>query len=367
MGRLLAMLAALAVLAGTTQGAAGSATLDGPIIYVPQGGTGTLFAYQEGSWGTPVATYTGLPFAGPILGITSQGDYLYIASGGAGGTAGTGSVLKWDMTTGTTVWNTALSTGVDMPAICPDGKLYVAQGEHSTSTLVTVMDSSTGQVTGTIAGAGKAPHDSICMPSGGLYLGARLNGYLKTPTGRVGPQPTGAKAGVRPFTVSKDESRVWITYSHYRGFAVGSTSTGRLLASVNFGPVPTTYKVTAPSHGISLNPDGSDVWVLDSPFSQVREYTATDTPSLVATVTLNHKDIGKEQNCGGTCVKSGWLLNTLDGRYLLVGDSGDIIDTATASVVGYCPALANDHRGEIEVDWSGGVPVATSTHFGIGR
>jgi hypothetical protein len=52
---------------------------------------------------------------------------------------------------------------------------------------------------------------------------------------------------------------------------------------------------------------------------------------------------------------------------VFVSDSGDVIDTATRTVVGSIPTLANDRHGSIEIDWSGGAPVATSSHFGTGH
>jgi hypothetical protein len=367
--KILGILLALSVLAtgaaqASTPTGGRQATLSGSIIYITQDKGGTLYAYQEGAWNSPVATYTGLPITNGVRGITSAGNILYISSGGAGGTTGRGDVTAWNMVTHTTVWHTALTTGVDLLSICPNGKLYVPQGEDSgTDNKVTVMDAATGAVTGTVTAPGDEAHDSVCMKSGGLYLEAKKSNSLQTPKGNVGPGPN----SVRPFTVSADESLVYMTYTHFRGFAVGSTSTGKLTKTVNFGSVPSTYKISAPSHGISLNPDGSDVWVLDSPAGFVREYSATSNPTVVANVKLSHKDIGTEQNCAADCSKSGWLLNTLDGKYVLVGDSGDVISTSSHSVVGFIPALANNRHGYLEVDWSGGAPVSTSTHVGVGH
>jgi YVTN family beta-propeller protein len=61
------------------------------------------------------------------------------------------------------------------------------------------------------------------------------------------------------------------------------------------------------------------------------------------------------------------LVHSRDGRYVFVGESGDVIDTRTRSVVATLPALVDDRHGFIEVNWNSGVPVTTSSHFGIGR
>ena len=54
-----------------------------------------------------------------------------------------------------------------------------------------------------------------------------------------------------------------------------------------------------------------------------------------------------------------------DGRYVYVGDSGDVIATRTRRVVAFLPALWNS-RYLFELDWRRGVPVRTSTRSGIG-
>jgi hypothetical protein len=59
-------------------------------------------------------------------------------------------------------------------------------------------------------------------------------------------------------------------------------------------------------------------------------------------------------------------LNDLSGRYVYVGDTGDIVSTSTLNIVGNLPALDNS-RVQAEIDWQNGTPDATSTRFGLGR
>ena len=75
---------------------------------------------------------------------------------------------------------------------------------------------------------------------------------------------------------------------------------------------------------------------------------------------------GNESSCQTFCGREGWVLNDLSGRYVYVGDTGDVVSTSTLSVVTTLPALRNT-RMLIEVDWQSGVPSATSTRFGLGR
>jgi hypothetical protein len=64
-------------------------------------------------------------------------------------------------------------------------------------------------------------------------------------------------------------------------------------------------------------------------------------------------------------MKDGWLTNSTDGRYVFVGDSGDVISTATHSVVKHLPELL-DSRHFAEGVWRNG-KVVDSARFGVGR
>ena len=60
------------------------------------------------------------------------------------------------------------------------------------------------------------------------------------------------------------------------------------------------------------------------------------------------------------CLADGWLQHSRDGRFVYVGDQGDVIDTATRTVVTNLSTLANT-RKMIEIDWKDGVPVFAAT------
>ena len=51
--------------------------------------------------------------------------------------------------------------------------------------------------------------------------------------------------------------------------------------------------------------------------------------------------------------------------YVLAGDTGDVIETATHSVVARIPNLLNT-RKFVEIDWQGGRPTASSGRQGVG-
>jgi hypothetical protein len=59
-----------------------------------------------------------------------------------------------------------------------------------------------------------------------------------------------------------------------------------------------------------------------------------------------------------------WPNRLRDGRYLWVGDDGDVISTRTNRVIAYVQALANS-RYVFELDWRGASAVRTSSRSGI--
>ena len=60
-----------------------------------------------------------------------------------------------------------------------------------------------------------------------------------------------------------------------------------------------------------------------------------------------------------------WLNLSRDGRYLFVGNSGAVVDTATRSLVATLSAL-DGSRVKIEVDWSGGNVCAAYPRASLG-
>jgi YVTN family beta-propeller protein len=357
----------LALVLGASSATVASASdLDGRILYVPNG-DGVLHAYQEGTW-AEVDSWQ-MPFTGPIRGSDADASdgFLYIAYGGDGGEHGNGSLLKWNLLTDSVEWNRSYPFGVDQFAHC-GGRIYMPTGEAAIGVNIwKILDAATGDVIGSQT-AGKRPHNTICH-NGNVYMGPRGSRYLFT-TGttarKIGPSPS-TYNGVRPFTVNAADTRVWITWSKFRGFSVASATTGQILATVNFGPLPVPFKPTSASHGISLAPNGSEVYVIDMPLGAVQVYSGSDSPQFLATVPLVHPWAGNGIPCFYDCRREGWLLHSGDGRYVFVGDSGDVIDTQSRSVVATVPALTNDRHGFIEINWSDGVPVATTTHFGVGH
>jgi hypothetical protein len=109
--------------------------------------------------------------------------------------------------------------------------------------------------------------------------------------------------------------------------------------------------------------------VIDVPDGYVHAFDVRGLPSrpprLIAHIRLRPDMRGKETPCGGDCGRAGWLPTSLDGRWLFVGDDGDVIDLRTHRVAAFLPALRNS-RYLYELDWRGATPTRTSTRSAIG-
>jgi hypothetical protein len=300
---------------------------------------------------------------------------MFVMYGGDGpiNGSGNGSVLAYDLVTEKTVWEKHLSTGIDSGAVSPDGsKLYIPTGENTESGIWNVLSAQNGEVIGTIKG-GSGAHNTVASADGAyVYLGGRLYNWLdvyETATGKI--KEIGPLAGsVRPLTVNGSNTLAFTTATNVDGFQVSSVQTGKVLFSVSFGSVPFGFPFTAPSHGIGLSPNEAEAYVVDTPHKEVQFWNVARVGEGVAPSQIGVVPVGgftgESIGCLYDCGRSGWLQVSIDGRYVFVGDSGEVIETASRKVVTTLPALAQG-KYSIEVEWQGGVPVATSTRTGAGK
>jgi DNA-binding beta-propeller fold protein YncE len=299
---------------------------------------------------------------------------LFLSVGGNGGANGDGSVVSVDLLTSHVVWQRHYSTGTDGLAATPDGsRLYIPVGEHTMDDRWRVADTRTGKIVAEIH-AGPGPHNTVVSLDGSrVYLGPRNSRYLyvaSTHTNRLVRRVGPLLPGVRPFTIDGARSLAFTTATGFLGFQVSSLATGRVLYTVPVRGFSAPHPLGAPSHGITLTPDGRLLFVIDVPNGYVHAYDVSRVPAQpprhLKDIVLHHPLVGHESPCGGDCGRAGWLLASLDGHYVYVGDSGDVIGTRSLSVVGFVPALANS-RYPIEIDWQNGVPSRTSSRSGIAR
>jgi DNA-binding beta-propeller fold protein YncE len=221
--------------------------------------------------------------------------------------------------------------------------------------------------------AGVGAHNTVVSNDGRyVYLGGRNYNHLQVydaTTGHVrgiGP----LRGGVRPFTVNGSNTLAFTTATGFDGFQVSSITSGKVLFTVSFGSVPSAFPFSAPSHGVSLSPDGKELYVIDSVHKAVRVYDVSKVSQGVAPTRFGVIRVdglnGNESPCAYDCGQDGWLQHSLDGRFVYVGDSGEVIDTATRKVLTTLATLANT-RKSLEIDWANGVPIATSGRTGVGQ
>jgi len=299
---------------------------------------------------------------------------MFVSYGGDGGGNGHGSVLAYDLVNKRVVWSVNLSTGIDSGAVSADGKLlYMPDGENSSDGNWYILDTSNGNVVGKIETPGTGPHDGVMSADGKiLQLGDRNYSHLliyNTQTGKLQAQIGSLVGGVRPNTINGSDSVSFTTATGFDGFQVTSiTSPGApILYTESFGRC--TGPFTTCSHGISLSPDNKLIYVIDSVHKEVQVWDVHGVaegiaPTHVANVPVDGLE-GEEKGCAYDCGRDGWLQHTLDGRYVFVGDAGDVIETATQKVVARIENVLNS-RKFVEIDWSGGAPIASSGRQGVG-
>ena len=297
-----------------------------------------------------------------------QSGMLYFSDGGNGGANGTGSLIKYNLVTQSVVYKQAYNFGVDSFAITPDGKtIYMPDGSASSDGIWHSINTASGQVTGSILTAsGVSPHDTDMSANGQYVYMEGVNSNVlwvaSTATGQIVQKVQPFAHAIRPFVVNQSGTLAYATENGLIGFGVGNLQTGQVLYNVsapgfNLPPGFNGQYVT-PSHGISLSPDGRIVYVVDMPNNYVHVFNVSGLPNSAPTMTASIPVApisGTESPCAIDCAKEGWLIQSIDGRYLFVGNSGSIIDTTTNKVVANLATLS-DTRMYLEVDWVNGVP-----------
>lgn len=177
----------------------------------------------------------------------------------------------------------------------------------------------------------------------------------------------GVRYGVEPPPPPSDELAVrdpragvlYVTRPGELGLRVFRLDTQRLVAFVRFegftwnrrfGPNP-------PDHGLSLAPDRRELWVLDAPNDVLHLFDVSGaTSQAIGDVRLTRPLTGDERPCAtNRCARLGALLHSADGRFVYVGDAGDVFDAHRREQLANLEVL-HESRLLTEVDWVGGKP-----------
>jgi len=306
--------------------------------------------------------------------VDPAGGYLYLSYHGDGGIHGNGSLMKYDLINNVVVWTKDYTFGIDSGALSPDGKtIYMPDGEAAYDGTWHVLSASDGSVLGSIfTVTGNAAHNTIVGFTGQkVYLGGLNNSNFfvaSTSTNKVTQSIGPLQGGVRPFTINGSESLVFTTHTGFLGFQVSDLNAGKLLYTVPVKGFSAPAGSTS-SHGITISPDEKELYLIDTPNSYVHVFDISKlpgtAPTQVADIPLSPAMGGSESPCLYDCGKEGWMLHIGDGRYVVVGDSGDIIDTTTRKVAYFLNSVSNT-RKFLEVDWQNGRPIFTTSRQGLG-
>ena len=305
--------------------------------------------------------------------VSPRTHMMFVSYGGDGGGSGNGAVLAYDLVHRRVVWSVRLQTGIDSAAVSADGRLlYMPDGELSSDGNWYILSTANGSVRGRINTHGEGPHDGVMSADGRiLLLGDRnyaklsvYNTQTRTLQEQIGP----LAGGVRPNTINGSDSVAFTTATGFDGFQVESIPRSSALYTQRFASCSGPFSTC--SHGISLSPDNRQVYVIDTVHKAVQVWDVHGVakgiaPVHVATVHVDGLQ-GSEKGCAYDCSRDGWLQHTLDGRYVLAGDTGDVIETATHRIAAHITNLLNS-RKFVEIDWRGGVPVASSGRQGVGQ
>jgi WD40 repeat protein len=298
---------------------------------------------------------------------------LFVAYGGDGGGNGNGSVLAYDLLSKRVAWSVDLSSGIDSGAVSSDGSLlYIPDGENSSNGVWNILSAVNGQLLGKIETHGAGPHDGVMSADGRIMLlGDRNYNYLSVYnvlTGKIQEEIGPLVGGVRPNTINGSDSIAFTTATGFDGFQVERiTPPGAVLYTESFGSCSGPFSTC--SHGVALSPDSRQAYVIDSVRKAVQVWDVHGVGEGVAPVHIATVPVaglqGEQEDCAYDCGRDGWVQTSLDGRYVFVGDAGDVIETATQKVVATMPGLINT-RMFVEIDWAAGLPVASSGRQGIG-
>jgi hypothetical protein len=148
-----------------------------------------------------------------------------------------------------------------------------------------------------------------------------------------------------------------VTYATRRG-ELGFRADGRRVRFEGFSWNP-TFGPNPPDHGLALFPRRRQLWVLDAPNRVAHVYRVGgrgESARHVDDVRFSKPISGDENPCAHAgCGRLGSLTASADGRYLYVGDAGDVIDVGRREVLVNLEAL-HQSRLAREVDWVEGEP-----------
>src|SRR5436190_4758644 len=279
-----------------------------------------------------------------------------------------GRLAAFDLGTDQKAWeNTYDGTCCERPEVTPDGKTLVVGSDLKDFWYV--IDAQSGVLKGKIQAPKSMFAHNMALSADGKTVFMAPNGVTMT----VGDVPS-MKAiktitfsdHVRPFVINHDATRVYANLNNLLGFEIADVNTGKVIKRIE-APADmwkpqwadlkkTFYGHGCPSHGISMTPDESEIWVVDNINYGVLVYDNTGTWPVL-------------KSSFPTTASADWITIGIGGQYAYLS-SGDVVDVKNKKIV----AQMKDENGKqmhsekfMEIAFSNGKLIRTVSQFGQGR
>ncbi len=269
------------------------------------------------------------------------------------------SLMCLDMVTDELLWERRYDKGCDRMALSPDGNIIYQPSFEKDQWYV--LDAMTGDEIARITPDSGAHNTLYGLDGKRCYLaglGSPMLTVADTSSHTVHHTVGPFSHSIRPFTVNRKQTLVFVCINECLGFEVGDIKTGKKLFRVEVqgfekGKVK---RHGCPSHGIGITPDEKEIWVCDAHNRQMHIFDATVMPPKQLASIL----------CRG---EPGWITFSNDGT-LAYPSTGDVIDVKTRKIV----AQLTDEEGRavgseklLEIGWDGDRPVRAGNQFGVGH
>jgi hypothetical protein len=268
-------------------------------------------------------------------------------------------VAAFDLLTEKKVWEKEYEGGCDRMALSPDGRtMYVPsfEGPHWH-----VVDALTGEVIKKLVPDSGAHNTIYSLDGRHAYLAGLKSPLLsvtETKTHKIDKEIGPFTKPIRPFTINRAQTLVFVNVNELLGFEVGDLRTGKMLHRVEVsgfekGP---PKRHGCPSHGVGLTPDEKELWVCDAFNQRMHVFDNTVMPPK-QTTSIKLRE------------QPGWITFSLDGRWAYPS-TGEVIEVKTKKIV----TALSDETGRqvhsekmVEIVLVNGKPVRAGDQFGLGR
>ena len=335
---------------------------------------------------------------GVAVDLSTSSMYVAYGNDGFNNISGAhGSLLKYNLLTDAVVWKHTYTHGVDSHDMSGNSAIILSpQGEGYSTSLWYPISAFTGADTlSPITTNAVGPHNTILsLNKQHVYFGGRdpnnsasadsfvcftsTNPYTKVASiSTSAGEASVTRLGVRPFMVTGSESFAFTTHTNFLGFKIWDIRTipwkfYGIVDLTKLGYNGTT-SISPPSHGLCINPSETRLYLLDQPNELVHVFNISgvylgEQPILLKDIPLTVSlAAAPDSGCVYDCTKVGWLSMSADGAYIYVGESGDVISTATNTVIKNLYYLKNT-RHMIPVDWKQGTNtfLKNATRQGMG-